>query len=80
MVEVDESIGRPEPLLHLLAGHQLTRPLQQQGQHLKRLPAQLEFPPVLAQFARAKVNFINPEANELSWLDRVSHGIPTLMG
>src|ERR1017187_1771583 len=38
VVEVDKSVGGPELLLQLFARDHFTRPLQQQGQHLERLP------------------------------------------
>jgi hypothetical protein len=80
VVEVDERVGRPQPLLNFFAGHQLTRPLERQGQHLKWLPAKFELQPVLAQLAGTKINFVNPEANDLGWSRCLLHGIPTPHG
>src|SRR3974390_3944458 len=51
-VDVDEGV-RPEPLLQLLPRYNLARTLQQNGEHLKRLAAEIQFEHLLAQFPGA---------------------------
>ena len=62
-IEVHKGLGRPEPPLQFFTGNDLTRMLQQHGENLERLLVQLDFQPVLAQFAGAQVNFKSLEAN-----------------
>jgi hypothetical protein len=55
VVEVNERIGGPKLLLQLFARDDFAGTLQQQRQHLKRLPLQTQLHAVLAQLARAQI-------------------------
>src|SRR5580704_15675356 len=55
---------RPEALLQLLPRHHLARAFQQDGEHLERLPAELQLHTILAQLARPHVCFERAEANK----------------
>jgi hypothetical protein len=55
VIDVDKRV-RPEPLLQFLPRHHVARTLQQNAEHLKRLPPELLLHSGLAQFAGAKIN------------------------
>src|ERR1017187_5028346 len=74
VVEVDKSVGGPELLLQLFARDHFTRPLQQQGQHLERLPLQAQHHAALAQFACAEIELKLPKARDSAVVLWHSHG------
>jgi len=53
MVEVHESVGRPNPPLQLFPRDNLTRVFQKDLKNLEELLLQFDFHALLAQFARA---------------------------
>ena len=63
MLELDERVGRPERVLHFLAGDDLTRMPQQQRENLKGLVLERRLPPALAQFSTGKIRFEYSEAD-----------------
>ena len=60
-LDIDKRV-RPETLLQLLPRDHLARALQQDGEHLERLPAELQLHAILAQLARLHVCFKCAEA------------------
>ncbi len=65
VLEVYESVGRPEPFLNLFSGDHLSRAFEKHRQDLKWLACQLEFQPALVQIAGAKIGLEESEANDL---------------
>src|SRR5215469_16084376 len=72
VVNINESVG-PQSLLQVFSSYHLARAVQQNAEHLKRLPWQLELDAGLAQFLRLKVNFKRGKANYLAGADLVWH-------
>jgi hypothetical protein len=62
MVEIDESIGRPNLGPKFVASHDITRTVQQGREYLERLALQVEFYAAFPEFARTKVQFKDVEA------------------
>src|SRR5215472_665866 len=54
--EVNKRVARPKLSLKLFACHDLARPLQEDRQHTKGLPIQLDLYPTLSQLAGAQVH------------------------
>jgi hypothetical protein len=63
VIDIDKRI-RPQPLLQFLPRHHLARALQQDGENLKGLAAEFQFDAGFTKFARHKVNFEDPEADQ----------------
>ena len=57
MIEIYESVGRPEFGAEVLAADDLARTFEQNGENLKRLLLQLDLGSVAKQFARPQVRF-----------------------
>jgi hypothetical protein len=53
LIEVDERVGRPELLLQLFAGHDVSAARYEEAQHFERLRWQTDAKPVLPQLAAA---------------------------
>jgi len=73
MIEIDESIFRPQHLSQLLAGDGLPGPLQQNSEDLKGLALQLELKTLLTQLARLQVKLESPETDYPPGLSRFMH-------
>jgi hypothetical protein len=63
MVKVNESVRGPKSGPKLLAGDDLTRILEQDGQDLEGLVLELDLLAVLAQFGGGKVGLENTETH-----------------
>jgi hypothetical protein len=63
MVEIHKSVGGPKTLSQFLAGHYVTRMLQQELQDLQRLLLQLNPDPLLAQLPGNVIYLERTEAN-----------------
>src|SRR5581483_6386413 len=64
VVEVNKSIGRPQPLADFFAGDQISRALQQHEQNLEGLLLQAQAHSGPAQLAGIGVSFVRSEAEE----------------
>jgi hypothetical protein len=74
VVEIDESVGRPDLCAKLFASHKITRPLQQHRQHLQRLPLQTKLYTPLPQLASPNVKFEDRiPARTRSWINARSN-------
>src|SRR5262249_11674219 len=62
LLEIDERIERPQLFLQLLTSNHLARPLQQQGEHIQRLPCELNLHSLPAQLSCSKIQFEDTEA------------------
>jgi len=62
VIDIDESVW-PQPFLQFFPCHNPARAFQQNGEDLKRLPAEFQFPVVFAQFSCLKVNFEGSETD-----------------
>src|SRR5215467_7679728 len=62
MLEINESVRRPEALVHLVAGDNFPGLLQQQGKNGKRLALQADAHAMLPQFPGSKVKLKDAEA------------------
>src|SRR6266852_6454035 len=74
VVEIHESVRGPEFLLKLLASYDLAGVLSQRRQDLKGLFLKPYSQAVLAQFARAKIQFEDPKTEPSANLMVFSHG------
>src|SRR5439155_18180213 len=74
VVEIDEGLGRPQPVAKLFPGHRLTRPLEQHRQNLKRLLLESELHAVLPQLAGSKIDLEHAET-EADGCGALWHGI-----
>jgi len=74
VVEIHESVRGPEFLLKLLASYDLAGVLSQRRQDLKGLFLKPDSQAVLAQFARAKIQFEDPKTEPSANLMFFSHG------
>ena len=73
VVEIDESVSRPKPLLQFFAGHHFSGMLDQRGQYLKWLLLDFYFQSVLSEFARAQINLKHAKAAMPARLSAFSH-------
>ena len=62
MVEIDDGVRAPKPLLNFFASHHFTRTLQQADQHPKRLGLESNAGARFAQFSRLGVGLEESEA------------------
>jgi hypothetical protein len=60
-VEIDVDIGGPESRSKLLAGHDVTRAIEENQQQFKWLVLELYPGAIFSEFARTYVQFENPE-------------------
>lgn len=70
MVEVNESVRRPELLPQFFTGDDFTLPLQQYEENLKWLFLQSQPHSRFAQLSRGGVGFIDTESEQLALLAR----------
>jgi hypothetical protein len=73
VVEIHEGVGRPELRPKFFAGHDIAGTLEQYRQHLQRLPSQPQLYTVLAQLARAVIEFKNVEPKDWGGCGRRRH-------
>ena len=64
VLEVDEDVARPEPVLQLLSRDDLTGPLEEQRQDLEGLLAQADAHPSLVEPPGCEVDFEVAESND----------------
>jgi uncharacterized protein (DUF1786 family) len=64
VVEIDEGIGGPELLAHLLARNHIAGTLEKQGQHLQRLILKAKLGAVFAQLARGEIKLEEAKAHD----------------
>src|SRR6266852_3673952 len=74
VVKIHESVRGPEFLLKLLASYDLAGVLKQHRQELEGLFLKANSQAVLAQFARAKIQFEDPKTEPSANLMVFSHG------
>jgi hypothetical protein len=74
VLEIDEGVGRPEPVLQFFAREQFARLFKEQGENLERPASETDFPAVLAQLAGAKVNVVGVEAKPTFGRKLIVHG------
>jgi hypothetical protein len=63
VVEIDEGVGGPYPLLQLLTGYQLSGLFQEDLKDSEGLFLQADFCPITTQFSRVLVQFELSEPN-----------------
>jgi hypothetical protein len=76
MIEIDEGVGRPNPLPQLFLGHYLAGVFDEDCENLERLFLQLDPDSPLAQFAGLEVQFKNPELDEIGLGRGCGHAAP----
>ena len=69
VVEINKGVLRPESATELLAGHNLSRALQKDGQDLKWLRLEFEPAPLLSKLARTQIRFEQSESDHAWWID-----------
>jgi hypothetical protein len=87
VIEIDEGLGSPQPVAKLFPSDDLTRPLEQHRENLKRLFRQTELHAVLFQLAGTKIHleYAETEADRTAdlcheWPTRVYHSVPKRRG
>jgi hypothetical protein len=71
VLEIDECLCRPQSLSQLVAGHQLTRTVQQRLEKLKRLIGETDPDAILPKLARPQVELERAKTDDR--IERSAH-------